>query len=384
MTKEEQEAFRALLAREDLREEWAAYIEKILAEKRYEDAPVVNDNVSIGFEDAPVANRDAIFQQIMSKSPVYPYPIPTLHRYRWWAAAAAFLLLLGAGTLWLRHPANKEMAAQEDAVKHAVPDIAPGGTKALLTLANGNVVPLDSAGTQNWMQGNTKVQQSGGLLAYSGDDDAVSYNTLTTPRGGTFRVTLPDGSNVWLNAASSLRYPTSFKGGERLVAVQGEAYFEIAQNAQHPFKVKINDKTTIVVLGTSFNVNAYANENSIATTLFSGAVRMQQGNEQVTLHPGQQARTGLTAIETVQNIDTAQVLAWKNGLFDFHNATLPEVMRQLARWYDIEVVYEGNIPAITFDGKMDRHLQLSQIIKIFSYMKLNCRLEGNRRLVVLP
>ncbi len=364
MTKEEQDEFRALLAREDLRAEWAVYIEKILAEKRY--------------HDAPVADRDAIFQQMMSKSPIYPYPGPTLHRYRWWAAAAVFLLLLGAGTLWLRTPApKKEMAAI---------DVAPGTTKALLTLANGQVVPLDSAGSQSWQQGNTHISQSGGLLAYSqhGNDDAVNFNTLTTPRGGTFRVTLPDGSSVWLNAASSLRYPTAFKGAERLVEVQGEAYFEIAQNAQQPFKVKINNQTTIVVLGTSFNVNAYANESTIATTLLTGAIRMLHRDEQVTLHPGQQARTSATTIETIQHIDTTQVLAWKNGLFDFHNATLPEVMRQLARWYDIDVVYAGNIPTITFDGKMDKHLQLSQIIKIFSYMKLNCRLEGNKRLVVLP
>ncbi|WPV65765.1 FecR family protein [Chitinophaga sp. LS1] len=366
MTKEEQEEFRALLAREDLREEWAAYIEKILAEKRY--------------DDAPVADRNAIFQQMMSKSPVYPYPISTLHRYGWWAAAAVLLLLLGAGTLWLQKPVPPP-------ANLVVADVAPGTTKAVLTLANGQTVPLDSAGVGSWMQGNTSVHQSGGLLAYSGAAtyNAISYNTLTTPRGGTFRVTLPDGSNVWLNAASSLRYPTSFKSSsERLVEVQGEAYFEIAQNAQQPFKVKVNDQTTIVVLGTSFNINAYANEGGIATTLFTGAVRMNHGNEQATLHPGQQARTGLTTIETIQNVDTAQVLAWKNGLFDFHNATLPEVMRQLTRWYDIDVVYEGNIPAITFDGKMDRHLQLSQIIKIFSYMKLNCRLEGNKRLVVLP
>jgi ferric-dicitrate binding protein FerR (iron transport regulator) len=370
MTREEQEAFRALLARDDLREEWAGAIEKIIAEKR--------------FQDAPVADRDAIFQQITSKQPVYPYPRPTLHRYRWWAAAAVFLVLLGAGTLWLRQ-------ASRPVTGIAVPqtayiDVAPGAAKALLTLADGKVIPLDSAGVQTWQQGNTSVHQQGGVLAYAAqnNDESVSFNTLATPRGGTFRVTLPDGSNVWLNAASSLRYPTSFKGRERLVEVQGEAYFEITQNAQQPFKVKINQQTTIVVLGTSFNVNAYANEGTIATTLLTGSIRMRQGNDEVTLQPGQQARTSRTSLETINHIDTAQVLAWKNGLFDFKNATLQEVMRQLSRWYDIEVVYEGAIPTITFDGKMDKHLQLSQIIKIFSYMKLNCRLEEGKRLVVLP
>lgn len=365
MTKEEQDAFRALLAREDLQEDWASAIACVLEEKR--------------FDAAPGSDKDAIFQQIISATPVYPYPIPTLHRYRWWAAAAVLLLLLGAGTLWLRKPHTPPAMATTD--------VAPGGSKAMLTLANGEVVALDSAGSQAWQQGNTHIRQAGGMLAYTphGSDETVSYNTLTTPRGGQFRLTLPDGSQVWLNAASSLRYPTAFNGSDRLVEVQGEAYFDIAQDARHPFKVKINNQTTIVVLGTSFNINAYANEPTISTTLLTGAVKMLHRDQQVTLAPGQQAQISQQqGIAVNNNIDTAQISAWKNGLFNFHNATLPEVMRQLTRWYDIEVVYEGNIPTITFDGKMDKHLSLSQIIKIFSYMKLNCRLEENRRLVVLP
>jgi transmembrane sensor len=222
------------------------------------------------------------------------------------------------------------------------------------------------------------------LYTATGQAKEVNYNTLTTPRGGQFRVTLPDGTAVWLNAASSIRYPTRFAGSERLVEISGEAYLEVASNAQQPFKVKITDGTTINVLGTSFNINAYNDtEQPVTTTLISGAIQISKTNKTVTLRPGQQAQMR-EEITVSKQVDTEQVMAWKNGLFYFKNAPLQEVMEQLSRWYDIEVVYKGKIPDKKFDGKLDRQLQLSQVIRIMQYMQLDLRIEAGNRLIVMP
>jgi ferric-dicitrate binding protein FerR (iron transport regulator) len=270
-------------------------------------------------------------------------------------------------------------------------DIAPGKQGAILTLADGRQVVLDSlANGIVARQNGAAVVLRNGQLTYDAVASArpeINYNTITAPRGRQFRLVLPDGSRVWLNAASSLTYPTAFSGRERSVQLNGEAYFEIAKDEQLPFRVNIDDKTGIQVLGTRFNVNAYPEEAHIKTTLLEGAVRMISGKHNAILAPGQAAqisrRAGEQAIKIIDQADPGSALAWKNGLFDFEDASLEEVMRQLARWYDIEVVYEKGIPPIVFGGKMSRDMMLSDLLKVLDESEVHFRTEG-RRLIVMP
>ncbi|UYQ94186.1 DUF4974 domain-containing protein [Chitinophaga horti] len=312
---------------------------------------------------------------------------PAIHRVHflrryWWAAAAAVVLLAGGGYALLRQqPVPQTQVA-------AVVDVQPGKSGAILTLANGEQVLLDSLGNgQVAVQSGATVHIQNGALLYDqhGGDGAVAFNTVSTPKGRQFRVILPDGTKVWLNAASSLTYPTHFDGRERQVTVAGEAYFEVAQIAQQPFKVKVNDRTEVLVLGTSFNINAYYNEAGIYTTLLSGAVKVTNDAAGKVLRPGEQA--GILAGSrdiAVAPVNTAEVVAWKNGSFAFANADIQTVMRQLERWYDIEVRYEGAIPEGTFSGEIDRSLTLTQVLNGLAKTRIRYRLEGEHQLIIQP
>ncbi|GAA3951882.1 DUF4974 domain-containing protein [Chitinophaga oryziterrae] len=295
----------------------------------------------------------------------------------WWWAAAAVLLLAGSST-WLifKQPATKEIVA--------VKDIAPGKTGAILTLANGDVIELDSLknGIIATQQG-TSLNLQNGILSYDAKDAAdVSYNTIRTPKARQFRVVLPDGSEIWMNAESSLKYPTAFIKN-RIVEISGEAYFEVTKNAALPFKVKIGDKAAVEVLGTRFNVNAYSDEQSINTTLLEGSVKVNRGTQSTILKPGQQAAVNETL--TVNNdVNTDQVIAWKTGVFNFDGLGIEAVMRQLSRWYDIEVIYEQGIPSTKFYGEIGRNLNLSQVLEGLKLSGVHFRIENGKRLVVLP
>lgn len=291
-------------------------------------------------------------------------PVRHIAWMRWVAAAA--VLIIALVYLWSPPVAGPPVLAQE---------IAPGSSKATLTLADGSVIALDSAGNRLIQPG---IHQAGGRLKYDASA-SVSYNTLKTPRGGRFRITLPDGTEVWLNAASSLKYPTAFKGKERRVEVSGEAFFEVAQDAARPFVVSIHGKENVTVLGTAFNVNAYAEEPSVNTTLLSGSIRIREK----VLQPGEQASLKGTVLEVHPVRDLAQVTAWKEGLFDFHHADLKTVMRQLARWYDVEVVYAGEVPDRRFQGSFQMELNLSEVLNELAQMQVKFKLEG-RTLTVMP
>ena len=319
---------------------------------------------------------------------------PPIRRIPWlrYSSAAAVLLLVGAGIyLVARHPQQEKPAVVQALVKY---DVAPGKQGAILTLADGRTVVLDSLGNGVVAtQGGAKVLLNNGRLAYNTESAAateVAYNTVTTPKGRQFQVSLPDGTKVWLNAASSLRYPTVFAGPERKVEVTGEAYFEVSPQLSKdgdrmPFLVKINEQTEVQVLGTHFNINAYNDEATINTTLLEGSVRIVKGGEKAVLKPGQQAQTGeLARIKIVADANVEKVMAWKNGVFDFQDATLEEVMRQLQRWYDIEVVYEKGVPKLEFIGKMGRDLSLAEVLGGLQLSKVHFRLEAGRRLVVMP
>lgn len=283
-------------------------------------------------------------------------------KYRWWAAAA-IILLLGSAVYLLR-PQTPAPVTQIPAS-----DVAPGTDKAVLTLANGASIVLDSAGHQVIKQGNTAISQQGGQLQYNtqGTHTEVSFNTLTTPRGGQFRLTLPDGTKVWLNAASSLKYPTAFTGNNRTVELTGEAYFEVAKNTNMPFRVWGGNQL-VEVLGTQFNINAYDNESGTKTTLLQGSVRVslpaaaQQTATSVILKPGQQSAVSNANTIPVTTVSAADAVAWKNGLFQLDNANIADIMHQLERWYDIEVKYEGKIPDVHYTGGIKRSSPLSKVI----------------------
>lgn len=294
--------------------------------------------------------------------------------YRWVAAAAVLMALATGVYFWSQRPLQQ--------IPELAGNIAPGSTKAILTLADGTTVALDSAGNRVISQGGTAIRQQGGQLEYEvkGAPSAEHFNTLVTPRGGQFRVTLPDGSKVWLNAASSLRYPTAFINNTRTVEITGEAYFAVAPDAEKPFKVKVNDRTEILVLGTEFNVNAYTDEPTINTTLLEGAVKI---NTQ-TLTPGQQAQVNTDgAIKLVNDVDVSETVAWKNGIFSFNNADVRTVMRQIGRWYNIEIRYEQAAYTTRFKGKIGRDLDLTDALEVLKKAGVNFKVEG-RTVTVMP
>ncbi|SFM62809.1 FecR family protein [Chitinophaga sp. YR627] len=320
----------------------------------------------------------------ISKRPLLRFLSHRVFRY-----AAAVALLIGVATfLWVNQrkpagPGNNMAAAGKNM------PIAPGRDGAILTLADGSTMVLDSAGNGVLAnQNGTSVVLQNGQLAYNTGDGAAGapvYNTVSTPKGRQFKLILPDGTKVWLNAASIIRYPTSFEGKERNITLQGEAYFEVSQDAKTPFKVTTDEATTIEVLGTSFNINAYTNENIIRTTLLDGAVRINAYHQTATLKPGQQAavKPSKGQMVVLNAVNTDQVMAWKNGLFNFDDASLDEVMRQLERWYDIEVVYEKGIPTAHFGGEINKQNTLQDVLHILEGSKVDFQLEG-RKLIVKP
>lgn len=316
-------------------------------------------------------------------------PVHRVHFIRRWGWAAAVALLLAGSAYYLL---NKKDTPALIAAKTV--EITPGMQGAILTLADGRQVVLDSmASGVVAQQGGTSVVLHNGKLQYDASGEAASgiqYNKMTTPKGRQFEVTLPDGTKVWLNAASSIRYPTAFTGNERKVEVYGEACFEVAKDAGKPFLVNVNNKASIEVLGTLFNVNAYENEKTINTTLLNGSIKVATHPNSIVLKPGQQAQISTIPgtnkpagnIEVINHPDMEKIMAWKNGLFNFEGAGIEEVMRQLERWYNIDVVYENGIPDIQFIGEISRQLSLSDLLEILRRTEVDFRVEG-RKLIVL-
>lgn len=301
------------------------------------------------------------------------------------AAASLIIFISGVATYFVLRTTehNTIVNASSQQLKSVV---APGGNKAILTLSDGSTIILDDAKNGRVAkQGSTQiVKLANGQLVYSVSDDKpaeVVFNSLTTPRGGQFKLTLPDGSEVWLNAASSIKYPTTFIGNERKVEISGEAYFEIAHNSAKPFKVSVNGME-VKVLGTHFNINAYNDEISVKTTLLEGSISLTKAGAAITLKPGQQVQLGNgMKMKVIDNVDIDQVVAWKNGYFSFNRADLQTVMRQIARWYDVEISYEGKIPERQFGGKIDRNSNASEILKILEESKVHFSIEEKKIIV---
>lgn len=308
--------------------------------------------------------------------------VPLL-RQVWVRYAAAAVILLGLGMYFLQTRGPVQVPVVADGGKSGE-DILPGHEGAILTLADRSEVQLDSTGngivaTQHGAQ----VRLRDGELSYEGAPAEAALNTMHTPRGRQFRLTLPDGSKVWLNAASSITYPTAFTGNERLVEIEGEAYFEVKGDAARPFRIKTRDGAEVRVLGTQFNVSAYRNETDMKTTLVEGAVRVTAPQGTSVLAPGQQAIVTANTLKVDEKADVARALAWKNGLFDFNGLPLTAVLRQLERWYDIDVEYQGTVRDISFYGKIDRNASLQSILRVLKASGADCRLEG-RKLIMMP
>lgn len=309
------------------------------------------------------------------------HPVKVVPLYKKWlpVAAAAAVLLAVTTTAWLYYH-TKEKAPPAAPLAAATQDAPPGGNKASLTLANGAVIALDSAADNAIpSQGATKVIRINGQLKYDAGqatDAAVVFNTLTTPRGGQFKIELPDGTLVWLNAASSLRFPTAFNGRERTVILNGEGYFEVAQKENMPFKVQLGSGM-VEVLGTHFNVMAYQNEANVKTTLLEGAVKVTHQSHTVRLAPGQQASWTADGNIVTGPADTEEAVSWKEGYFQFNRAPLADVMRQLQRWYNVEVRYEGNAGTREFWGKIPRNVKLSEALKILELSNIPYSMRGD-------
>jgi transmembrane sensor len=284
---------------------------------------------------------------------------------KYMVAAIVFLIVATSGFLLLQKNETNNLSEQLTAQKKE--EIVPGGDKAILTLADGTNIILDSSLSGSiTKQGNVTIINLNGKLEYNASNETsqVLYNTITTPMGGQYQLELADGSKVWLNAASSLRFPTSFAGTDRTVELTGEGYFEVAHNPNMPFQVKVNDME-VQVLGTEFNINAYDNEPVIKTTLLLGRVRVKNQNKHVFLNPGQQAilKTLHEDIKIAHNVDVDEVVAWKNAHFLFNSTDIEAVMRQIERWYDVNVIYK-NKTTETISGSLPRSQNISQLLKV--------------------
>ena len=349
----------------------------------------------VGFEnkvEMPSQISDRILNNIIPSVPEISlneqYQEDTTTRYFWSKIAAAAVLILSLGLYWWSGRQQSQLAHRAAAAVQFA-DISPGGNKAILTLGDGSSIVLDSAKNGSLAsQGNTNVTKSKkGELVYNSSgpaDKSALYNTVTTPKGGQYHIILPDGSKVWLNAASSLRFPTAFTGKERKVEITGEVYFEVAHNTKMPFVVT-SGETEIKVLGTHFNVMAYSDEKVLNTTLLEGSVKVSRAGKFALLSPGQQASVRMISddIRIVDDIDIEKEMAWKNGYFQFEDDNLENIMRQISRWYDVDVTYEGNPGKETFTGRLPRNGNVSKVFKILSLSGVKFRIEG-KSIIVTP
>lgn len=306
----------------------------------------------------------------------------TWQRY---VAAAAALIILAVGAYYYQHQPTRETIHGP----HLTADVHPGSNRATLTLADGRTVNLSET-QAGIVVGDEITYQDGSEVLDRGEEDhstLATYLTLSTPKGGTYQLTLPDGTKVWLNAASTLKYPSRFNGKERIVELEGEAYFDVmhirktADSPSVPFRI-MSKGQQVEVLGTQFNISAYADENSAKITLVKGSVRVvpTADHQPVIIKPGEQATVRSSGIH-VASVDTNQYIAWKEGRFHFRRTPLEDVMRQVSRWYDVEVVYQRGIPKESFTGKVSRSASLMELLHILQLSAIDVKLEGDRLIV---
>jgi transmembrane sensor len=354
------------------------HIEKLMAEFNSRDL-------------MPAVNWDHLYLRIQEKNNPDDAPLAA----KWWqlhwlhaVAAASIVLLVGISALYLfRSTADKNIATLPAAIAPAN-DAAPGTTGAILTLANGRQIVLDSAGNRlALLQGNSQLLNHGGRLTYNNSTPAgresVVYNTMTTTKGRQYQLQLSDGSKIWLNAASSITFPTTFNEPARKISITGEAYFEIAHDAKHPFIVSTGNME-VQVLGTHFNINAYADEDNTSTTLLEGSVKIKTGETTTLMLPGQQLQQNKEGkLKLVTDADAQEAVAWKDGLFMMKKAGIASIMRQLERWYDVDVTYPAGIPVGRISGDIPRNMNLSKVLEVMELSGVHVTISG-RKIIVAP
>lgn len=302
------------------------------------------------------------------------------------AAAVVLILAVSVGGYYLSRAPQASIAVDP------INAIAPGGSKATLILANGQSIVLDSTGNRQLTnQGSTQiVKVDSGLLSYgrltsrSSAASIVSYNTLTVPRGGQYRLVLADGTRVWLNASSSIRFPTAFIGKEREVTISGEVYMEVAEDASHPFIVT-TAHSTITVLGTRFNVMAYDNEPAVTTTLLEGSVKVSVPGTRTAMiiRPDQQVSVDRESEDIrVKTVNASNVAAWIHGLISLKDCTVKELMGELSRWYDVDVEYAGAIPVMKFGGMINRNTDLTNVLSALNEAGIHTLLKSGKIIVL--
>lgn len=331
-----------------------------------------------------------ILPVIAKDRPARVLPIPNWLKY----AAAVFILISASVCFYvLNRSSQKEIKVAKSGDVNPADAILPGGYKAILSSDNGSNVDLEKT-TGSITFDNSRITNNlqEGEIVYAASQDQVplTFNTLSTPRGGSYKVVLPDGSKIWLNAASTLRFPTSFKSEERTLELTGEAYFEVkpvssfsagrynnTSSAKAPFHIKANG-IDIKVLGTRFNVKAYADENKVTTTLVEGAVLLNKDGKVCQLKPGEQATVKENASfpEKADVVDTTDAVAWKNGYFSFNGASLDDILNQVRRWYQVNIVFEGDMPRNTYSGFVSRHLTISGITTMLHNHKIETKING--------
>ncbi|SEM61988.1 FecR family protein [Chitinophaga rupis] len=325
-----------------------------------------------------------------------PVAKPRTSRRLWYylSAAASVLIILGIASYFYA-PQLQHQPSPQTSIAQAFKDIAPGGNKAILTLANGDKVVLEDA--KNGIisqQGNAAVNKTdSGSLFYNevagNAANNIVYNILNTPYGGQYQLTLQDGTKVWLNAGSTLRFPTSFPGNERNVTLTGEAYFEVAKDKDRPFFVTVNTGSaapmTVRVLGTHFNINAYPDEQHNIVTLLEGSVKVDCGRANALLAPGNAAILNKSSGKlNIKDGDTEAATAWKNGYFLFDNEKIESIMRQISRWYDVEISYQGDVSGKAIGGSLSRSKNVSEVLNMLELTgTVHFKTEG-RRITVMP
>jgi transmembrane sensor len=363
------------------------------------------------------ALKETIYAQVLNGIKNAPRRVISFKQQvlRWTTAAAVLLIVFGAATHYLFFNTKRTDTTTPAVVKQPGKDLPPGRNAAILTLADGKTIVLDSSSGTISKQGGVTVINMSGLLSYESAVPAEPgsakagetsnkathplFNTVTTARGNQYQLVLADGSKVWLNSASSLRFPAVFTGATREVELNGEGYFEIATIRQSagqkvPFIVNIGGHagSRVEVLGTHFNVNCYHDEETVKTTLLEGKVKVVSNesasakasvDKSVVLKPGEQAVLTHDSRLTIHNdIDIDQVMAWKNGWFEFDKTDLKTIMRQISRWYDVDIVYaKACCGDEKFGGRIGRNLNLSNILKVLESQDVHCRLEGKKLIV---
>lgn len=334
--------------------------------------PVFSDEETVSMIERILSNNRSDEKFVLQP------PVHRIHFMRRWGwAAASIIILLGLGVfLWTTN--KKDTETQRTAVHPPATEVMPAMGKVVLKLPDGRQIYLDSMHGSIVKEGELTVDNKKGSLAYSGAAGKMEYHSLTVPRGRQYQLQLPDGTNVWLNAASSITYPIAFTGPERMVTVSGEVYFEVAKNKSKPFRVAANDMM-ITVTGTHFNVNAYNDEPFLATTVLEGGVKVTSNNKTVILSPNEQSLANATgSISVNRNVNVSEIVAWRERFFHFESADLPTILRELARWYDVDVAYEGVISKERFFVIVNRNSSLSAVLKALQANDVEFHIEGKK------